>query len=128
LDNFLSIARTLANEGIEVVFILGPAEAERFGEQEMSGIRAAGRLLTNLSLADVLAVLSCARGLVGNDSGITHLAAALGIRTVAMFGPTDPAVYGPVGPAVTVLRSDVPDFAEAISTDLQGKAAVELLQ
>ena len=38
----------------------------------------------------------------GNDSGITHLAAAVGTRVVAMFGPTDPAVWAPRGPNVEV--------------------------
>ncbi len=128
LDNFLSVARMLASEGIEVVFLLGPAEQERFGASAMARIGAADRLLANLSLADVLAVLSCARGYVGNDSGITHLSAALGIRTVAVFGPTEPAVYGPVGPAVTILQSGEPKFSGAISEELQEKAVSALMQ
>ena len=35
--------------------------------------------------------------MVGNDSGITHLAAALGAPVIALYGPTDPAVWGPRG-------------------------------
>jgi hypothetical protein len=128
LDNFISIAKTLTSEGIEVVFLLGPTEQERFNTSAMAKIGAAGRLLTNLSLAEVLAVLSCAGGYVGNDSGITHLAAALGVRTVAVFGPTDPAIYGPIGPAVTILQSGEPDFSGAISEELQEKAVAVLMQ
>jgi len=128
LDNFLSVAQMLASEGIEVIFLLGPAEMERFDSQAKAKIGTAAKLLTNLSLADVLAVLSCAGGYVGNDSGITHLSAALGVRTVAVFGPTDPAVYGPIGPAATILRSDIPDFAGAISEELQEKAVAVLVQ
>jgi len=127
LDNFLSVAGMLAREDVEVVFLLGPAELERFAGTAISSIEAAGKLLTNLPLADVLAVLGCARGYVGNDSGITHLAAALGIRTVAVFGPTDPVVYGPVGPAVTILHSDTPDFAGTVSEDLQQQICEILL-
>jgi len=41
---------------------------------------------------------------VGNDSGISHVAAGLGVPTVAVFGPTDPAVWGPHGPTVRVVR------------------------
>jgi ADP-heptose:LPS heptosyltransferase len=128
LDNFLSVARMLADEEIEVAFLLGPAELERLSESAISKIGEVARLVTNLSLADVLAVLSCAAGYVGNDSGITHLAAALGIRTVAIFGPTpdddvrgqaNPAVYGPLGPAVTVLTGDAAVFTEAISENVQ---------
>ena len=126
LDNFLSVARILAKEGVEVVFLFGPAEAERFSEPAIAEIRTAGKLLTNLSLTEVLGVLGCSRGYIGNDSGITHLAAALGIRTVVVFGPTEPAIYGPLGPAVTILRSDETDFAGAISEELQQKAAALL--
>ncbi len=110
-----------------MVFLFGPAEAERFSEPAIAQIRTAGKLLTNLSLAEVLGVLGCSRGYIGNDSGITHLAAALGIRTVVVFGPTDPAVYALIGPAVTILRSDETDFAGAISEELQQQAVAALL-
>jgi len=41
---------------------------------------------------------------VGNDSGITHLAAAVGTPVLALFGPTDPAIWGPRGPHVRIAR------------------------
>ena len=41
---------------------------------------------------------------LGNDSGITHLAAMLGIPTIALFGPSDPAIWRPVGPDVEVIQ------------------------
>ena len=47
-----------------------------------------------------------ARLYIGNDSGITHLAAATGIATLALFGPTAPETWGPRGRSVTILRSD----------------------
>jgi len=128
LENFLSVAREITTEQAEAVFLLGPAEQERFESSAIKEIASAGRLLMNLSLVDVLAVLSCARGYIGNDSGITHLAAALGIRTAAVFGPTDPAVYRPLGPAVTILRSEEPDFEKTVSKDLQKQAVSALLQ
>jgi ADP-heptose:LPS heptosyltransferase len=127
LDNFLSVAKMLAKEGAEAVFLLGPAEQERFGEATTGKIGTASKVLSNLPLTDVLAVLSGARGYIGNDSGITHLAAALGVRTVAVFGPTEAAVYGPVGPAVTILRSDVPNFAGTVSENLQRQVCEILL-
>jgi heptosyltransferase-3 len=42
---------------------------------------------------------------LGNDSGITHLAALLGIPTLVLFGPSDPLIWKPIGPAVTVLKA-----------------------
>ena len=50
-------------------------------------------------------MLSGAGLFVGHDSGVTHLAAAWGAPTLALFGPTDPAVWAPVGPDVRVLRA-----------------------
>lgn len=50
--------------------------------------------------------LSGAKLYIGNDSGITHLAAALGILTLALFGPTEPAKWAPRGDNVTVRRSE----------------------
>jgi ADP-heptose:LPS heptosyltransferase len=51
------------------------------------------------------ALLSRAGVYAGNDSGVSHLAAAWGAPTVALFGPTDPDVWSPVGARVRVLRS-----------------------
>jgi ADP-heptose:LPS heptosyltransferase len=45
---------------------------------------------------------------IGNDSGISHLAAALGIPTVAIFGPTDPKVWSPKGRNIAVVRQEIP--------------------
>ena len=56
--------------------------------------------LTNLSLNELAAVLRKCDLYVGNDSGVTHLAAAVGIPVVALFGPTDPRVWGPRGDKV----------------------------
>jgi ADP-heptose:LPS heptosyltransferase len=70
-------------------------------------------------LAQVLGFLSCADAFIGNDSGITHLAAALGVRTLAVFGPTNPAVYKPTGPAVTVFANNTTTFAKKPSVRMQ---------
>jgi heptosyltransferase-3 len=59
-----------------------------------------------LEVAQQLQQCSC---YLGNDSGITHLAAMLGVPTVALFGPSDPAIWHPVGPAVRIIRAQMPD-------------------
>jgi ADP-heptose:LPS heptosyltransferase len=127
LDNFLAVAKILANEEVEVIFLLGPAEMERLSASAISRIETVTRILTNLSLADVLSVLSNTAGYIGNDSGITHLAAAMGVKTVAVFGPTNPKIYGPIGPAVTILTGDATTFTETPSDDLQQKVCEILL-
>src|SRR5258708_19693431 len=61
------------------------------------------KTLTNEPLLEVARHLQPCRCYLGNDSGITHLAAMLGVPTVALFGPSDPAVWEPVGPCTKVL-------------------------
>ena len=56
------------------------------------------------NLYDLACWLAEAQLYIGNDSGITHLAAAAGCPVLAIFGPTDPAVWAPRGPHVRVVR------------------------
>jgi heptosyltransferase-3 len=58
------------------------------------------------SLLDLASWLAAADLYIGNDSGITHLAAAAGVPTLALFGPTNPAVWAPRGRQVEVLRHE----------------------
>lgn len=122
LDNFLAITKELTSKDINVLFLLGPAELNRFSDTTIrSKIAAVARVLKDLSLTQVLGLLSCADGFIGNDSGITHLAAALGITTLVVFGPSNPAVYKPIGPSVIVFSSSSETFTLKPSTNLQQK-------
>ena len=121
LENFLAIAKELGSKNIEVVVLLGPAELERFSDAAIKNITSAAKCLTDLSLTQVLGLLSCADAFLGNDSGITHLAAGLGVKTVAVFGPTDPDVYKPIGPAVSVFANHTMAFTKRPSVRLQQK-------
>jgi len=121
-DNFLAVAEKLLSAGSsEVVFLLGPAEIDRFGSDKIKDISSTAKSLTDLPLTDVLGLLSCADHYLGNDSGITHLAAGLGIRTTAVFGPTAPAVYRPLGPDVTIFTDNTAAFAGEPSEQIQQK-------
>jgi ADP-heptose:LPS heptosyltransferase len=126
LENFLAIAEELRSRDHEVLFLLGPAEEERLASPEKERIHAAGKCIGHLSLAQVISILSCADAFVGNDSGVTHLAAGIGLRTFALFGPTDPALYRPVGRALTIFRDIETTFAEKPSLSLQ-KAVLDTL-
>lgn len=128
LENFVSLGRTLRGAEIEVVFLLGPAEGERFGAAEIAAIEAHARLAADLPLTDVVGLLACADAFIGNDSGITHLAAAMGLRTFALFGPTDPALYRPIGPALTVFRDPQDRFTRQPSPDLQRAVGENLIR
>jgi heptosyltransferase-2 len=121
LNNFLAVAQALGRQGVEVIFLLGPAELERFSEGTIKSMGGVGKCLMDVSLSEVLELLSCADMFLGNDSGITHLAAGLGVRTLAVFGPTDPGVYKPLGPEVTVFAHSTRTFSKKPSLKLQRK-------
>ncbi|MBN9661557.1 MAG: glycosyltransferase family 9 protein [Acidobacteria bacterium] len=59
-------------------------------------------------LGDLAQWLATASLYIGNDSGISHLAAACGVPVVAIFGPTNPAVWAPRGPHVRIAEWDWP--------------------
>ena len=119
LENFLSVARTLRDRGIEVLFLLGPAEVERFESMDKARLYVTAKCMAHLPLSQVVDLLSCADVVIGNDSGVTHLAAGMGLRTFALFGPTDPALYKPIGPALTVLQDTHDRFTTQPCPDLQ---------
>ncbi len=124
LENFLSVARMLRSMDFEVLFLLGPAEMERFSTSDRARLSDVANYAAHLPLSQVVDLLACTDVVVGNDSGVTHLAAGMGLRTFALFGPTDPAQYKPIGPALTVVQ-DAPDrFTQQPCPDLQ-KAVVE---
>jgi ADP-heptose:LPS heptosyltransferase len=65
-------------------------------------------LAKGFSLPELASLMEGCRFFIGNDSGITHMAAALGVPTVALFGPTDPKVWAPRGEHVTVVAPEIP--------------------
>ena len=88
----------------ESLVVLGPVEEER---GEIGGRWDPALVLRGLGLAKLAAVISRCDLYLGNDSGVTHLAAALGVETVALFGPTNPTQWAPRGNRVTVITQNV---------------------
>ncbi|MDH7599101.1 MAG: glycosyltransferase family 9 protein [Sedimentisphaerales bacterium] len=111
VDNYIGLAGRLAKEGIQPVFVIGRAEQERFGSEWACRLSHVAPVLEGIWLEEVLAVLSVASAHVGNDTGVSHMAGGMGVRTFVLFGPTDPNVYRPVGPKVTVIRDKTDRFA-----------------
>ncbi len=97
------IIQGLVQNGLFPVIIEGPADQPAV-ERVSQVIRSRPLILQNLALTTLAGVLVRAQFLLGHDSGVTHLAALLGVRTVAVFGPTDPARWGPLGDHVTIVR------------------------
>ena len=116
MNNFCAIAEMLTSKGCKVVFLSGPAELERFDSSKIKQMTDIGEYISDFSLTQVLQLLSCADCFIGNDSGVTHLAGALGQKTLAVFGPSSPVLYRPIGPAVTTFEVDSADFNKADMT------------
>ncbi len=110
LAHYYEVSRALAWEHkLKVVWLLGPAEAAIL--PYIQGLAAAQGhvVLSGKPWSQVAAVLSRCRLYLGNDSGLTHLAAAAGARGVlALFGPTDPRVWAPLGEQVQTLSGRCP--------------------
>lgn len=85
-----------------VQLLAGHVELERLSSTELAAFHAAGGIAPD-TLDDLLGALAPATLYVGADTGPTHLAAQLGLPTIALFGPTDPRVWSPVGPRVRTL-------------------------
>ncbi len=95
IENFVTVANHLEKTGRHVAWIQGPAETALEYPTNAAIIEAD-------SLMAIAQQLAKANLYIGNDSGITHLAAATGCATVAIFGPTDPAIWAPRGDHVCV--------------------------
>ena len=104
---FAGVARSLARDpDCRLLLLEGPLDSEAVKEVRGDLAEGSARWETVRieNLGRLAAVLSRCRLYIGNDSGITHLAAALGIRTIALFLDTDPRVWAPRGPRVQLLR------------------------
>jgi heptosyltransferase-3 len=106
LTRFASLARHLArSEGKKLLIVDGPAELglARQVDRELGEVELI--LGESLPLGMLASVLSQAELFIGNDSGIAHLAAGLGIPAIVLFGPTLPQHWAPLGPDVRILRN-----------------------
>jgi ADP-heptose:LPS heptosyltransferase len=108
LEKFSELAARISGDlGLHVLLLIGPAERECLG-RGFGLIRSRHAVVAdNLPLIQVASLLERCRCYIGNDSGITHLATAVGVPTVALFGPTDPEIWGPRGEKVTIVRKDL---------------------
>jgi heptosyltransferase-3 len=89
------LAAALVARGLTVVATGGPSESERAYLDEVWNGVPVTRLDGRLDWAQLSGLLAKARVYVGPDTSITHLAAASGCPTIALYGPTDPRLWGP---------------------------------
>lgn len=133
IDRFVELARRLLAgpcPGLRVGVIAGPNEDYAVAPFTALGSDQIVPMIGNPDLLEVVAVLAKCRLFVGNDSGISHLAAAVGAPTLALFGPTEPANYAPRGPCSRVARAPrrngLPTMAD-LTIDAVMAAAMEVV-
>ena len=97
------VARALAHNGLRTILNCGPGEDAL--AREAAGASEGAALAMKCSITELIALTRRAKLFVGGDTGPLHLAAALEVPVVAIFGPTDPARSGPYGTQSIVLRN-----------------------
>ncbi len=110
LERFAETITLVAAERPEVKwkFFGAPGEAE-MGEKLSAMVKAEHQnMVGKTALPELIWTLGRCKLLVTNDTGTMHLAAALGVPTVSIFGSTEPVLTGPLGPDHTVIRHQVP--------------------
>jgi heptosyltransferase-2 len=101
---YAGLARQLASEGHRVWLLGGPGE--RTLAAEITGAEYPSiRDLTGPDLRTAILALSAAHVAVSNDSGLMHVAAALGTPTIGIFGPTSPSLWAPLNPLAAVVET-----------------------
>jgi len=108
LERFVDLIRRLKrpecfDPPCAVLLVLGPGECERWPAEAVESLRKRSPVLLSPSLEALAGTLSRAALWVGNDSGVSHLAAMIGAPTVALFGPSNAEHFAPQGPRVEVL-------------------------
>lgn len=124
IERFVEVARNV--EG-PVTMIVGPAERDRHIDLKL--LRNVCAVALPPTVADLYAVLRSAMCYLGNDSGVSHLAAYAGTPATVLFGPTDPRIWRPLGDTVRVLTSHdgsmhgigVPEVLEALTCSGDGQ-------
>jgi heptosyltransferase-1 len=120
-ERYGEVALRLAEQGVRSILNYGPGEEElvRAAEAASGGTaQAMSCSVIRSSITELIALTRRARLFIGGDTGPLHLAAALRVPVVAIYGPTDPARNGPFGTRSVVLRS-----AESVTSHARRDAA-----
>jgi len=104
IEKWKKLGDHLFSSGRTVLVIAGEADEERLGVLETAWKDKPVRFAKNLPLPHLAALFETSL-FIGHDSGISHIAAATGAKSILLFGPTDPAIWAPANENVTVLRA-----------------------
>ena len=123
-ERFGEVARSLRAVGHRVAVCAGPNERSLLPRVDAGSGTELPRL-PELSIHGLGGALADADLAIVNDTGVLHLAAAVGTATLGLFGPTDPAIWCPAAPRVWTLRGSDGHVA-TLPADRVARAAVEL--
>ena len=109
VEHFIALGRELNRSAVARMLVFGSGEVVGLCKQVADGIGGGAiSMAGETSVPELAALLKACAGVVTNDSGGMHLAAALGVPVVAVFGLTDPSRTGPLGKGHRVIaRQDV---------------------
>ncbi len=113
LAGFVSVAKRVQERGFTPVFSFGEADGEVLRAFERLGPKFG--ILPRTDLIGLAETVAASCGYVGNDSGVTHVAAAVGVPVTSIFGPSDPDLWASRAPGVRVVRTDRPT-SESLAT------------
>ena len=103
-EHYAALARALRDHHGQPVLLLGSGKEAGLCEQIAAAAPGACRVLAGqTALIDAMALIAAARGVVSNDSGLMHVAAAFGVPQAAVFGSTSPEHTPPLNPRARVL-------------------------
>jgi len=103
--HYAALASRLARSGTSVWILGGPQETG-IAQEIVTAAGPRARDLTGPDLREAVRALAAADAVVSNDSGLMHVAAALGRPTVAIFGPTSPWHWKPLNPLAAILEPE----------------------
>jgi heptosyltransferase-3 len=104
IENWIQLGNALLANGRRLLIVAGEADTERTAKLKSAWSEQPVRFAENLPLPQLAALLE-GTTFIGHDSGISHIAAAVGARCLLLFGGTDPAIWAPANQGVTVLRA-----------------------
>ncbi len=104
LECLESLVCALFARGLSVGWMIGPDEIERHGYGYRERLEASAPVVFEESVEAAADLVCGAQVYIGNDTGMTHVAAVAGVQTFAIFGPTDPRVWRPLGDTCHVIR------------------------
>ncbi len=134
-ERFAALAGRFIEAGWQVLVVEGPADDTAAAALLAALPAERAQHVAGLALSQLAALLAHAALYIGNDSGVSHLSARVGVPTLALFGPTDPAIWAPRGPRVRVVWAGAVTPAglrlppmTALSVDAVYDAALDVLR